>query len=463
MEKLKILRAQQSVDLYAEMLGQRKTAEVAVVRNLDYIESPFEFYPLAKKTVLPLKKIDAVAVDMDGTSTTTEPLALKALEYMTRRITGRMSKKEWAGLSKKDDYPHIIGNSNFYHVEFLLRQYRDSLNKEEIARGFLEALLWTGCNSRDQQRKKEVLQNAVNVGLGGVLQDSEYIETISAPADTWTIENTANSLYEKYGRQFCTDVFSAMASAALDIYYANYHGMLQKIAEGGTEELALELYGERTAVLIGPMPGFSIYLMLIKGWLGEEAHALYPLLHKLSQKRGEKTLDDEALKEEEKRFIRLARYFEAHPVKLSLATASIFYEADTVMKEVFRVIQREIASYPLSAQLKSFLHRKFSSYRNVFDAFVTATDSNEARLKPHRDIYSMSLYQMSVPRERYQSCIAFEDTQPGIVSARAAGYGVTVAMPNKDTDMQNYDCAGVIARGGLPEVMLKYHHFLEVP
>ena len=34
---------------------------------------------------------------MDGTSTTTEPLALHSLEYMVRRFTGHMEKSDWEG------------------------------------------------------------------------------------------------------------------------------------------------------------------------------------------------------------------------------------------------------------------------------------------------------------------------------------------------------------------------------
>src|SRR5262245_6956820 len=90
--------------------------EFAQVRNLDYIYSPFELYSLAPRNPGPLPRIVAFAVDMDGTSTTTEPLALHALEYMVRRMTGRLGRAEWAGLDPILDHPFVIGNSNFRHT-----------------------------------------------------------------------------------------------------------------------------------------------------------------------------------------------------------------------------------------------------------------------------------------------------------------------------------------------------------
>ena len=46
------------------------------------------------------------------------------------------------------------------------------------------------------------------------------------------------------------------------------------------------------------------------------------------------------------------------------------------------------------------------------------------------------------------------DTEPGILSARAAGFGVSVALPNHDTSQQNYEKASVVLHGGLPELVL---------
>src|SRR5512136_1933660 len=85
-------------------LGEELGAtEFARVPNLDYIYSPFELYPLAPHVRPPLERIAAFAVDMDGTSTTTEPLALHSLEYMVRRFTGRPTRADWPGLDPQLD------------------------------------------------------------------------------------------------------------------------------------------------------------------------------------------------------------------------------------------------------------------------------------------------------------------------------------------------------------------------
>src|SRR5512140_1605347 len=119
--------------------GQEETY-FARVPNLDYVYSPFELFPLAPHCRPPLERIAAFAVDMDGTSTTTEPLALHALEYMVRRFTGRMTKGEWHGLDPVADHPYVIGNSNFRHTEFLVERYRADLNMDALREAFFEAL-----------------------------------------------------------------------------------------------------------------------------------------------------------------------------------------------------------------------------------------------------------------------------------------------------------------------------------
>lgn len=100
----------------------------------------------------PLGRIVAYAVDMDGTSTTTEPLALHALEYMVRRFTGRLTPAEWPGLDEKLDYPHVIGNSNFRHTEFLVERYRENLDHDAFRQAFFEAVCWTLAVLDDTQR-----------------------------------------------------------------------------------------------------------------------------------------------------------------------------------------------------------------------------------------------------------------------------------------------------------------------
>lgn len=141
---------------FAEQAG---VSEFAQVRNLDFTYAPFELYPLAPHAPRPLPRLAALTVDMDGTSTTTEPLALHALEYMVRRFTGRLDKAQWPGLDPVLDYPHVIGNSNFRHTEFLVGRYRDMLDRQALREAFFEALAWTLANMEDRQRPPRHLRH----------------------------------------------------------------------------------------------------------------------------------------------------------------------------------------------------------------------------------------------------------------------------------------------------------------
>lgn len=65
----------------------------AVVHNPDFIHPSIELYPLTSKILSP-KLLKAVVMDMDGTTTTTENICIHSLEFMIRKITGRMDVKK---------------------------------------------------------------------------------------------------------------------------------------------------------------------------------------------------------------------------------------------------------------------------------------------------------------------------------------------------------------------------------
>ena len=174
MEKLaRYLNVEQTGEEIRHLADRLGVTEFAQVRNLEYVSSPYELYPLAPRVGPPLERIVAFAVDMDGTSTTTEPLALHALEYMVRRFTGQMDPAAWPGLDDKLDYPYVIGNSNFRHTEFLVERYRDQLDQAALRQAFIEAVCWTLANIPDAQRLRDVSHNARACGLGGLLGDRD--------------------------------------------------------------------------------------------------------------------------------------------------------------------------------------------------------------------------------------------------------------------------------------------------
>ena len=437
--------------------------EFACVRNLDYVYSAGELYPLAPRVRPPLERIVSFVVDMDGTSTTTEPLALHALEYMVRRFTGRLTKAEWPGLDPQRDYPHVIGNSNFRHTEFLVERYREHLNRESLCQAFLEAICWTLACMDDPQRRRDIIRNARHCGLGDLLDDVDFRRLVDC--DTVNADNVGTQVtpfVRRFGDAFCYEYLGELIPAALDIYYMRYHSILRLIEQGRGEQLSRELLGTGGRRLIEPMPGYEVFLPLIKGWLGPEIDGLYELLRDELLSGGSRDYSPTALDAARLRLVRLAEHFQRHPAKFALVTASISYEAHASMREVIAVTGERVRNWPIAAEHRDRVAGRLADYRVAFDGFVNATDACEHRLKPHRDLYSLALQQMSVPKEDYCCCVGLEDTEPGIIALRAAGIGCAVALPNRDTSRQDYSAATMVVKGGLPELIL-IHNLLLPP
>jgi beta-phosphoglucomutase-like phosphatase (HAD superfamily) len=455
------LDADGAADQLKRTADQLGTTEFACVRNIDYVAAPTELYPLAPRVQSPLERIVAFTIDMDGTSTTTEPLALHALEYMVRRFTGRMSPADWPGLDKQRDYPHVIGNSNFRHTEYLVERYRDHLNHQAFRQAFFEALCWTLAGMDDLQRRRTVTQNARNCGLGALLDDAEFQRLVSSK--TVTTEDVAAQVapfVQRHGKAFRYEHVGELVAAALDIYYLRYHSILRLIEQGRGAELSRELLGERKRRLIEPMPGFDVFVPLIKGWLGSKTDGLYELLREALLRTAPVGHMGAKLDAVRGRLPRLVEHFRHHPAKLALVTASISYEASASMKEVMTVTAERARGWPMPASERDRIAERLVDAKAVFDGFVNASDACEHRLKPHRDLYSLALHQMSIPKQDYRRCVGLEDTEPGIIALRAAGIGCAVALPNRDTSRQDYSAAALVIKGGLPDLILMHNLLL---
>jgi hypothetical protein len=200
-------------------------------------------------------------------------------------------------------------------------------------------------------------------------------------------------------------------------------------------------------------------LALIKGLLGDEIEKLVPELKKAFEEKsgspwegGEDVIPP---------LVQVSRFFEKNPVKISIVTSSIFYEARIVMSRVFERLRRDTESWPLSEARKSRIMDSFTAYENVYDAFVTASDSNEIRLKPHRDLYSIALHQLGIPKEDFDTVIGFEDSESGTLAIRAAGIGLCCAVPFHETSGHDLSAASHILQGGIPEAILKHLAFIK--
>ncbi|MFB3895122.1 MAG: hypothetical protein ACE14V_02350 [bacterium] len=460
--KQKFIAPKTSNTIMQQLLTELNTEEIAIVKNPAYIYSPIEFYPLAPKYTQPLPKITGIVQDMDGTTTTTELLCVHSLEWMIRRISGRTDISDWQGLDRTKDYPHIIGNSTTKHVEYLIRTYEKEIKFDAFRTAFFEAIIWTLSMGQDASRRKEVIANIQALGIGILFEDRDFKTAIvSGTYIEKSAQKLAQKLIDKYGSNLNLYRFSDKVRAALDIYYYRYHTILMDIAAGQGRTRAQELLpASSTHRLIEPMPAISVFLALVKGWLGEDVGIFYNQIadYIISKSR---QWDQAELLRYKPRLAKLGRYFNQHPAKIAVVTSSIAYEANIVLSEVFNVIREQIGEWQISDKKKKILIDRFRDYRLVFDGYITASDSSEIRLKPHRDLYSIALHQLGIPKSEYRQVIGFEDSESGTIAIRAAGIGISVAVPFADTADHDLSAATYILHAQLPEAILAYNCFLD--
>ncbi len=426
-----------------------------VVHNPGFIHPSIELYPLTPKILSP-KLLKAVVMDMDGTTTTTEEICIHSLEFMIRIITGRVDVKNWSGLNHQNDYPHIIGNSTTKHVEYLIKTYKKHFKQDGFKKAFIFAVVWTLKFGEDKKRCEEVVINADHL-IGKDFLNDKLLKNFTA--DGKNLNNVVEKLYKKYSSSFNKLTFTNIVKASVDIYYQRYHEILGQIHAGQVDKLVRELLSNSGKHLIEPMPGVAVFFAMIKGLLGEEIKNLLPNL--LGEFKDSSKVDRKELAKASRRLIALSKNFEKKPLKVAVVTSSIFYEADIVLSEVFKVIYKQAEQWKILSSKKKKILKMFKNYRNIYDGFVTASDSNEIRLKPHRDLYSIALHQLDVAKKDFDKVMGLEDSESGTFAIRAAGIGLCVAVPFAQTAGHNLDAAAHIAYGGLPEIMLKHGLYLK--
>ncbi len=436
-----------AADRLISMAGEIGAEEVAVVRNPGYLFQPYELYLLAPRQTS-LQRLSAAVMDMDGTTTTTETLCLHSLETMIRRATGRLDRGAWKGLDPERDYPHIIGNSTTRHVEYLVETYGADFDDARFSGSFVHAAAWTLVRGKDPGRKEEVEADLAAFGLSSSMNDPAFLALADLP-EPEAVEKARRFLPEDGRLHMLRDPVNRVR-AAVDVYYTRYHEILGELASGRSGEVAEEILGDPDAPLILPMPGVAIFLALLKGWLGEAAETLADRLPPDTAAPGETAA---ALAD-------LGRRFARTPAKVAVVTSSIAYEAEIVLDEVFRTIRREIGDWPLDSGTREELLRRFESPAAYYDAIVTASDSSEIRLKPHRDLYALALHRLGISRSRCSEVLGLEDSESGVIAIRAAGIGLSVAVPFSDTAGHDLSAASAIMKNGLPEVMVRRRCFL---
>ncbi len=84
---------------------------------------------------------------------------------------------------------------------------------------------------------------------------------------------------------------------------------------------------------------------------------------------------------------------------------------------------------------------------NFFRFVVSFRDYPGLRRKPAPDLYLEAVKQLGLPVE---NCLAFEDTEPGVTAAKAAGVRV-VALLSELTEGQNFSAADLVIQAGQPK------------
>jgi hypothetical protein len=275
-------------------------------------------------------------------------------------------------------------------------------------------------------------------------------------------EQLSEYLFSKYSSQIKKTDFNSLVRIGIDVYYQRYHKILERINLGEGKFIAEELFDNPNKHLIEAMPGIEIFLPMIKGLITSNEDIYFnQLLIDFEIKSGKKffkiNIDKTRIA-----FKKLCKHFINSPLKVAIVTSSIFYEADVVLREVFKIILSKLEKMLPVDDDKIIILNKFKDYRNYYDAVITASDSNEIRLKPHRDLYSIALYKLNVPREKFGQVVGFEDSESGTIAIRAAGIGLSIAVPFAETSGHNLKAATYICKGGLPEVILKHNLFLNL-
>ncbi len=420
---------------------QSLSDEFVLIENPEFIYPPFEIIPLTKKIYFPEKLIAAV-MDMDGTTTTTEELCIESLELMIRKMSGLIIKEQWKGLDHHKDYPNIIGNSTTKDIEYLINTYRFLINDEISLKSFIEAIYWTIKEGKSEQRKNEVED---------LLRSFELIETFNELIQTNESSHSISNdkeIINLFSSKINLKDQSNLIKIGIEIYYQHYHQYLLSLSNDKNLSSSKKL--------IEPLPGLAIFLALIKGLLGEEAEKVTETLINDFRRKNPETEFDFDSDKFHLTLKTLGIHFEKYPLKVAVVTSSIFYEADIVLAEVFKQMRMEIETWKISNTRKFKILDSFSSYKNYYDAIITASDAYEFRLKPHRDLYSIALYRLGISKENFDKVIGFEDSQSGTIAIRAAGIGCCIAVPFPQTKDHNLQAASYVLWNGLPEFILKH-------
>jgi hypothetical protein len=437
--------------------------EFAVVHNPAPLYPEIELYPLAPKITAPQKELSAVLMDLEGTVCSTLDLRLHALENTVRSISGRLTKDEWKGLDPLIDHPNLTGIGTPEQIRYLIQRYHNFIKPEAMKEAYLHSVLWTIISGHNEERKDESRYSLEQVGLGEMLKDSKLQELmLQKEFNKFNSNLIRNYFLHKYGSLLSIKNFEEAVRAATEIFFQNYHQMLELVKYGEGSNLAEEVSGQSELPLIRPLPSIPVLFALVKGWLGEDISYLFDEMREELKQKSSQVYRISSQEEAREKLVKLGKFLETHPLKLALVTSSGGYEADIILVELFNVISHEIRKWKIPQAKKEMLLEKFSDYKNVVDVFITADKVSRIRPKPHRDLFSIALSRLGIPHSTFSRILGFEDSENGIIALRASGIGLTAAVPATRNSRHDLSAASFILQGGITEALLNYNLFISL-
>ncbi|HNR30337.1 MAG TPA: hypothetical protein PKI11_05570 [Candidatus Hydrogenedentes bacterium] len=410
--------------------------DFAVIRKDSGPFPPFEVVPLAPKRTMLDDGLAVALMDMDGTTTSTEDVCCLAMEEMMRRMSG-LAAEAWPGLDRDRDHPALIGYSGRENLEYLGEKYGHLFSLDATTRAYIEAAAWNIGPWADPAQAANVRDWLAGLGLAALLNDPRFRVLMRSGKEPAAHGGVLDAL--------CAECIGALRAAwpacatdvGLTIYAHDYHRRLV-----GNDE-----------PMIRPLPGVGVVMAALKGRLGADAACCFDMLAA--------ALDDVVNADEGRDTLRaLGVHFERQPARLALVTTSSAFETRHVLRHVFTRLRAEIMDWGLPPERSDAVHELFQTAETSYDAVVTSTDIPETRLKPFRDPYSAALARLGVDAAALARVVGFEDTEPGVISLRAAGVPVAVALPLEGTRAHDFQAASHVATRGFPEILLRHRLFL---
>ncbi|MEI7812275.1 MAG: hypothetical protein WCJ01_07605 [Ignavibacteria bacterium] len=446
----------------SELISQL-SLEFTVINNQADSYPAFELCPIAPKILTTQKHISAVLINLDGCTISTNRLKLNALEYVVRQVSGRFETEQWRGLDRIIDIPNILDEQHNNPVEYLIQRYHNFIKIDYFKRAYFHSVLWTLILGPDQERKDQTRHNLQLLGCGEMLNDAKLAEYTALKEFTKYNSNViTNYFLHKYGRNLNIHSFGNTVKAAEDIFYKRYFEILELIKLGEGHNLAEEILNEKDEYFVEPIAEVAVFFALIKGWLGEEVETLFDQINnslKVTDSQNYRISDIEQVK---RNLIRLAKEFEADPARIAIVSSDTLYESTVIGTELLNLISTQVRLWKISDHKKNFIFDKLTDPQNIIDAIVTRGDINDIRLKPHRDLYSIALLKLGIPRTRFNEVLGIENNENGIIALRSAGIGLCVALPDSKYNMQSVASAAYVVSGGYPEIMLYYNCFMTI-